>query len=84
MTFIFSIEGEPTISERAKRLLNAPRNHPGVGITSELSLAEVLAGSKDGLSPPVKRAYLDLMVWSNFLDLVPIRLRLIATASMKP
>ena len=72
MTFIFAIEGEPAVSERAKSLLSALRKKPGVGITSELTLAEVLAGSEHGLEPRVKRAYLDLMVWSKFLDLIPI------------
>jgi predicted nucleic acid-binding protein len=72
MAFIFAIEGEPSVAEPAKRLFEALRTHPGIGVTSELTLAEVLAGSEVPHSPPIKRAYLDLIVWSKFLDLVPI------------
>ncbi|MBX9777487.1 MAG: type II toxin-antitoxin system VapC family toxin [Xanthobacteraceae bacterium] len=72
MTFIFAIEGVPAVSEPARALLSALQKNPGVGITSELTLAEVLAGSEHGLEADIKRAYLDLMVWSKFLDLIPI------------
>ncbi len=72
MAFIFAIEGQPPVSEPVTSLLKALRIHPGVGVTSELSLAEVLAGSELAYSPPIKRAYLDLIVWSKFIDLVPI------------
>src|SRR5262245_41142507 len=72
MSFIFAVEGEPLVAEPLKNLLEALRAHPGAGVTSELTLAEVLAGSDVPHSPPIKRAYLDLIVWSKFLDLVPI------------
>jgi predicted nucleic acid-binding protein len=72
MAFIFAVEGEPSVAEPLKDLFEALRTHPGAGVTSELTLAEVLAGPQIPLSPPVKRAYLDLIVWSKFLDLVPI------------
>lgn len=70
--FIFFYEGTPTVSERVKVLFDALRNHPGKGITSELTLAEVFAESERPRSPMLKRAYLDLIVWSNFLELVPV------------
>jgi len=72
MAFIFAIEGEPLYSGPSKLLLDRLRTRPGSGVTSELTLAEVLAGSDLPRSPPIKRAYLDLIVWSKFLDLVPI------------
>jgi len=72
MTFIFAIEGEPANSGPGKLLLDRLRTRPGSGVTSELTLAEILAGSDLPRSPPIKRAYLDLIVWSKFLDLVPI------------
>jgi predicted nucleic acid-binding protein len=72
MVFIFSIEGKPDVSEPVKALFEVLQNRPGVAVTSELTLAEVLAGSEHSLSPPIKRAYLDLIVWSKFLDLAPV------------
>lgn len=70
--FIFFYEGVPAVSERVKYLFDALRNRPGLGITSELTLAEVFAESERPRSPMLKRAYLDLIVWSNFIELVPI------------
>ena len=70
--FIFFFEGTPAESERVKVLLDALRSDPGSGVTSELTLAEVLAGSKHPRSPMLKRAYLDLIVWSKSIDLVPV------------
>jgi predicted nucleic acid-binding protein len=72
MVFIFSMEGTPEVSKPTKALFALLRNHPGVAATGELTLAEVLAGSERSRSPPLKRAYLDLIVWSKFLHLVPI------------
>jgi predicted nucleic acid-binding protein len=72
MSFIFAVEGEPSVAEPMRSLFEALRAHPGAGVTSELTLAKVLAGSEVPHSPPIKRAYLDLIVWSKFLDLVPI------------
>ena len=72
MAFIFAVEGEPSVAEPLENLFEALRACPGAGVTSELTLAEVLAGSEVPHSPPIKRAYLDLIVWSKFLDLVPI------------
>lgn len=70
--FIFFYEGSPTVSERVKSLFDLLRSRPGAGVTSELTLAEVLAESERPRVPELKRAYLDLMVWSNFIDLVPV------------
>jgi predicted nucleic acid-binding protein len=72
MSFIFAVEGEPLVAQPMRNLFEALRAHPGAGVTSELTLAEVLAGPEVPHSPPIRRAYLDLIVWSKFLDLVPI------------
>jgi predicted nucleic acid-binding protein len=69
--FIFFFEANPTVSDPVKKLFQELRRHPGAGVTSELTLAEVLAGSHQE-GPQRKRAYLDLIVWSKFLALVPI------------
>lgn len=70
--FIFFLEGNPSASEPVKMLFDALRKHPGSGVTSELTLAEVLAGSEHPRSPLLKRTYLDLIVWSKFIDLAPV------------
>src|SRR3990170_6382845 len=68
--FIYALEGAPAISAPIKDLFEVLRTRPGAGITSELTLAEVLAPSKGRKrTPQLKRAYLDLMVWSRFIDL---------------
>jgi predicted nucleic acid-binding protein len=72
MSFVFAVEGEPSVAEPMRSLFEALRARPGAGVTSELTLAEVLAGPEVPHSPPIKRAYLDLIVWSKFLDLIPI------------
>jgi predicted nucleic acid-binding protein len=72
MTFIFLVEGEPLVSEPITALFDVLRTRRGLGVTSELTLAEVLAGSERAQIPTIKRAYLDLIVWSKFIDLVPV------------
>ncbi|MEA2907810.1 MAG: hypothetical protein QOI12_5197 [Alphaproteobacteria bacterium] len=72
MTFIFAIEGEQPVSGPAKMLFEGIRRRGGAGVTSELTLAEVLAGSELPRQPPTRRAFLDLLVWSKTVQLVPI------------
>lgn len=70
---IYAMEGEPEVSSPVQTLLKALRERPGLGITSELTLAEVLAPSKGRKRPPqLKRRYLDLLVWSDFIGLQPV------------
>lgn len=70
--FIFAFEGDVAVSERVKPLVDAFRSHPGSVVTSELTLAEVLAESARPRSPILKRLYLDFIIWSGIVDLVPI------------
>ena len=59
--FIYLIEGAPAVSSAVQPLFEVLRHKPGIGITSEISLAEVLAGR----DPTVRRLYLDLMVFAD-------------------
>jgi len=71
--FIYALEGAPAISAPLKALFETLRGQPGSAVTSELTLAEVLAPSKGRKrTPQLKRAYLDLMVWSRFIELQPV------------
>ena len=84
MVFIYFAEGSDTTRPPARQLIEELRTRPGAAITSELSLAEVLAppnnigrpADSDRKEPmPLhikRRLYLDLMVWSRFLELAPI------------
>jgi predicted nucleic acid-binding protein len=71
-SFILFFEGVPAVSDRVKMRFEVLRGNPGRGVTSELTLAEVLAQSDRPRWPILKRAYLDLVVWSQFIDLVPV------------
>lgn len=69
--FISYLEGTPSDSIALKALFESLQTCPGAGVTSELTLGEVLAGSYKG-GPQMKRAYLDLIVWSKNFEIVPI------------
>ena len=69
--FISYLEGTAADSAVLKGLFESLLIRPGIGATSELTLAEVLAGShKSG--PQMKRAYLDLIVWNKSFELTPV------------
>ena len=69
--FISYLEGTVSDSIVLKGLFEILRIRPGVGVTSELTLGEVLAGSHKG-GPQMRRAYLDLIVWSRNFELAPV------------
>lgn len=85
--FINAVEGNAEASAAPKRLLSAFRTHPGLAATSEITFAEVLAPAQraDALPLHVKRrAYLDLLLWSGFIKLIPVsRDILIETADLR-
>jgi predicted nucleic acid-binding protein len=66
--FIYAIEGSADISDLLRGLFDLFRAKRGTGVTSELTLAEVLPKA-NGLQ---RRNYLDLIVWSRIFDLQPI------------
>lgn len=86
--FIKAVEGLDDAATPAKTLITMLRDRSaGIAATSEITLAEVLApsGRKDAMPLPMKRrAYLDLLLWSGFVALVPVsRDILIETASLR-
>lgn len=66
--FIYAIEGSAEVSDPLHELFSLLRARAGAGVTSELTLAEVLPKA-DGLQ---RRNYLDLIVWSRIFDLQPV------------
>jgi predicted nucleic acid-binding protein len=66
--FIYALEGNSDVADPLRELFKLFRNRRGTGITSELTLAEVLAGT----SGTQRRNYLNLIVWSQIFDLQPV------------
>jgi predicted nucleic acid-binding protein len=85
--FIYATEGAAQTATPAKRLLDTLRRRPGLAITSEVTLAETLAPPTRADALPLgikRRAYLDLLIWSGFINLVPVsRDILIETADLR-
>jgi predicted nucleic acid-binding protein len=63
--FIYAIEGSAEVSNPLRELFGLLRAKAGAGVTSELTLAEVLPRA-NGVQ---RRNYLDLIVWSGIFDL---------------
>lgn len=84
---IYAVEGKTADAQPARDLLNKLRERPGSAVTSELTLAEVLAPPKrkDAMALPMKRRfYLDLLVRSGFIELKPVsRSVLLQTAELR-
>src|SRR4051812_21635492 len=86
--FIKAVEGTDQAGAPAKTLIDVLRNRSaGIAVTSEITLAEVLATSRRPDAAPlhIKRpAYLDLLVWSGLFTLVPVsRNILLQTAELR-
>lgn len=80
--FIELIEGTPELVAAASGLLRLAEGKAGFFATSELSLAEVLAGPK--ISVHERRLYMNLIAWNPAVRLVPItRDILIETADLR-
>jgi predicted nucleic acid-binding protein len=84
---IYAVEGVPGTAGPAKKLIAFLRDRRGSMFTSEIALAEVWAPSKRQGAWPLpakKRAYLDLLLWSSAVTLVPVaRNILIRTADLR-
>ncbi|MGO9396401.1 MAG: type II toxin-antitoxin system VapC family toxin [Xanthobacteraceae bacterium] len=84
---IYAVEGVPATAGPARELIRFLRAHRGLMFTSEIALAEVLAPSKRRGAWPLaakRRAYLDLLIWSGAVTLVPVtRDILIRTADLR-
>jgi predicted nucleic acid-binding protein len=86
--FIQAVEGLDEDAAPAKTLIKALRHqHSGIAATSEITFAEVLAPPKRSDALPLhmkRRAYLDLLLWSGFIALIPVsRDILIETAALR-
>lgn len=86
--FIKAVEGLDEAAAPAKTLIEIlRRQRPGIAATSEITFAEVLAPSRRPDALPLhlkRRAYLDLLLWSGFVALIPVsRNILIETAQMR-
>ncbi|QWG12733.1 type II toxin-antitoxin system VapC family toxin [Bradyrhizobium sediminis] len=86
--FIKAVEGLDEAAAPAKSLIKELRRRPaGLAATSEITLAEVLAPSRQADAMPFdmkRRAYLDLLLWSGFVALIPVgRNILIETAEQR-
>ena len=67
--FIRALEGSPDVAAPVLDLFAALRRQPGVGVTSELTLAEVLVGPEKRGLPPLRRSYIDVIVSSGIFSL---------------
>jgi len=65
---IYAIEGDDSIAEPIGKLLDLLRSHPGIAVTSELTLAEVLPKA----TVARRRSYLNLLISSGIFDLRPV------------
>jgi predicted nucleic acid-binding protein len=85
--FIRAVEGTHDAASSPRRLIELLKRRTGMAITSEITFAEVLAPPKraDALPLQIKRrAYLDLLLWSGFIELVPVsRSILMETADVR-
>jgi predicted nucleic acid-binding protein len=66
--FIYAIEGNADIAEPLLQLFDLFRARRGIGVTSELTLAEVLPKA----SGVRRRSYLNMIVFSEIFDLQPV------------
>jgi hypothetical protein len=69
--FIYAIKGEPRIFNPLQELFSLLKAKRGIAVTSELTLAEVMAGASD----VARRNYINLIVWSRIFDLRPVSRR---------
>jgi predicted nucleic acid-binding protein len=85
--FIYAVEGVPATAAPAKELITFLRQQRELMVTSEVTLAEVLAPSRGRGAWPLqakRRVYFDLLVWSGAADLVPVtRDILVRTADLR-
>lgn len=63
----YALEGPEELALALKKLFSVFRSRPGIAVTSELTLAEVLPRKKIP-----DRHFLDLLIWSKTFELQPI------------
>ncbi|MDC7785776.1 type II toxin-antitoxin system VapC family toxin [Rhodoplanes sp. TEM] len=67
--FIYFVEGDTDIAEPVRGIFELLKTRPGLGVTSELTLAEVLPKAR---SPIHHRNFVELIVSSKVFGLVPV------------
>jgi predicted nucleic acid-binding protein len=73
--FIRAFEGSPDEAKAFQEFFIALRQNRSYSVTSELTLAELLAPADRKEAVPLhikRRFYLNLIVWSGFIDLQPV------------
>ena len=73
--FIRGYEAGEAESRPVRRLLLALRAKPGAAVTSELTIAEVLAPVRRPSGPTLRekeQLYATALLWSDFIELVPV------------
>jgi predicted nucleic acid-binding protein len=84
--FIDFMEGEPGVAEIPRRLFEAAKGRADIFVTSEVTLAEALAPSKESGPVPshIQRQYMHLIAWSRSVRLLPVsRAILYETADLR-
>ena len=66
--FLYAIQGNADIADPLRQLFDLFRAGRGIGVTSELTLAEVLPKASD----VQRRSYLNMIVWSRIFELRPV------------
>lgn len=66
--FIYFIDGSEDVASRVRPFFELLASRPGIATTSELTLAEVLAKAQ----PNARRSYLNLIIWSKLIHLLPV------------
>jgi len=85
--FIRGFEYEGSEAHAVQQLVNRLKEAPKAAVTSELTLAELLAPSKQANAIPFAdrlELYGGLLIWSGFIDLRPVsRAILLETAALR-
>ena len=66
--FIYFIDGEENVANQVRPFFKLFAERPGIAMTSELTLAEVLAKAR----PEARRSYFNLILWSKAFRLQPV------------
>lgn len=69
---IYAVEREPAAAEPMQALLRALGERPGMAVTSELTLGEIMVGVEKRADAQLKRTYRKLLIGSGLFDLRPV------------
>jgi len=66
--FIYFVDGDEYVASQVRPFFKLFAERPGIAMTSELTLAEVLAKAR----PDARRSYFNLLIWSKAFQLQPV------------